>query len=106
MSNTPESASRTELLVFADYNSFELCDAEAEADLADVDDVVAALLADFIAAVVPGSVSVGTARRVKVPVSIEFVPSTPTENDFARWDHVAEASLETTERHADRARWQ
>lgn len=83
---------RTELEVFADYNSFVVQDENArfEPDPA----WTRALLADLIA-IAPGAVGVGTARAMTVPVTVEIRAGDPGQ-DFEGWDHVTQASLHTT----------
>jgi len=76
--------------VFADYFQFYLWDRivapEAPTDYTDHD------VADRIKAA-PNVVVIQPARNVNVPVELE-VQSAPPTDDFADWDHVAEASLD------------
>lgn len=81
-----------ELTIFADYHSFEVRDAHADYDLAAINDTAADLQRDLISSR-DGVVTVGTARRRNVPVTVEIVPAAP-DCDLAPWDHVTEASVE------------
>lgn len=83
---------RRELTIFADYHSFEVRDSHADYDLAAINDTDADLRRDLISSR-DGVVTVGTARRRNVPVTVEIVPAAP-ECDLAPWDHVTEASVE------------
>ncbi|MFR9728419.1 hypothetical protein ACL03H_04255 [Saccharopolyspora sp. MS10] len=83
---------RRELMIFADYHSFEVRDAHADYDLAAIDDTAADLRRDLISSR-DGVVTVGTARRTTIPVTIEITSAAPA-CDLASWDHVTEASVE------------
>ncbi len=47
----------------------------------------------YMLAVAPGRIWVSTVRNMTVPVRVDLVDTSPP-NDFAAWDHVAEASIE------------
>lgn len=89
-----EAKSLGEFSIFADYNMFFLL-----ADTTTVPRVgpglLTQLMTDLIAASPPGAVIVGTARRVTVPVTVDLRPDEPTKSEAA-WDHIAEASIDTT----------
>lgn len=80
-----------ECTLLADYFQFYLQDEVADGDLSDswTPEAVARMLA-----VAPGAVGVGTARNMRVPVSIEIHEREPLL-DAGSWDHVAECSLVT-----------
>jgi hypothetical protein len=81
--------------VFADYHQFYLQDEQAPADTPD--DWGDQLTTQMIA-VAPGIIGVGTARNMTVPVQVTLRGQQP-DDDFASWDHVAEASLEINSGH-------
>ena len=82
----------TRLEIFADYRQFYLIDEEANFPTANIWDEQSVL--DMID-VGPGGIAVGTARNFTVPVTIRILES-ELEDDEDRWDHITEASLETT----------
>ncbi|MDA8519559.1 hypothetical protein [Acidovorax sp. NCPPB 4044] len=77
------------LTLLADYHQFYLQDEAAEGDLSSAwsDDAVHRMLA-----VAPGVVGFGTARNLRVPVTLELLDAEP-QTDLDRFDHVVEASL-------------
>jgi hypothetical protein len=81
--------------LFADYCQFYLQDETAAGDLSESWTEEAS---DRLLAVAPGIVGIGTVRNMTVPVSLELLDVEP-ENDFDRWDHVTECSLDV---HSDR----
>jgi hypothetical protein len=83
-----------ELEVFADYNSFELTDEQAETDAFESDGWIDDLVRDQIAAA-PGAVGIGTARRMSVPVTVDVLTG-PPDISVEDVDQVTEASLTTS----------
>ena len=75
--------------LFADYFQFYLQDEFADGNLSEAwtNEAVARLVA-----IAPGTVGIGTVRNMKVPVTLEFLPSKPLLNEDL-WDHVVECSL-------------
>ena len=84
------TARRTEVVLYADHNQFDVVDADAfpaaEDDGGDVD---RASLEDHVA-VRPGSLTVFTATYGYVRVVVESLETAPAE-DLAPYDHVVEA---------------
>lgn len=76
--------------IFADYYQFYLQDEHMEEDTPD--DWGEQLTTRMIA-ISPGIIGISTARNMTVPIRIDLLKTRP-DNDFASWDHVAEASLE------------
>lgn len=93
-------ASVNQLEIFADYHQFYLQDEraaeyfedEVEDDKFPPDDWGDRLVTDMIAMAV-GTVGIGTARNMTVPVTVEVLPAPPRDT-LDGWDHVAEASLD------------
>jgi hypothetical protein len=75
--------------LFADYFQFYLQDETAVGNLSDA--WTAEAQANRIA-VAPGTVGIGTARNMVVPVVLEVLPSEPNDSPD-EWDHIAEAGL-------------
>ena len=76
--------------VFADYFQFYLQDELADGNLSDAwtEQAVKELLA-----IAPGTIGVGTVRNMDIPVDIEIVEETPT-NDPDDWDHIMECGID------------
>jgi hypothetical protein len=76
--------------LFADYSQFYLQDEEADGDLSDrwTEQAVKDLLA-----LAPGTIGVGTARNMDVPVIVAVHPARPAFEDAACWDQICEADL-------------
>ena len=81
---------RFEFTLLADYFQFYLQDEDVTGDLSDswTEEAVNRLLA-----IAPGTIGVGTARNMIVPVEIEISDVEPNEETDA-WDQVNECSLE------------
>jgi hypothetical protein len=79
-----------ELSLFADYFQFYIQDEAATGDLSQAWNDEAT---DRLLAVAPGTLGIGTARNMDVPVTVEIREDEP-EDDSADWDHVVEASLD------------
>ena len=79
------------LTLFADYSQFYLQDEGADGDLSDswTEQAVADLLA-----LAPGTIGVGTARNIDVPVVVAVHPSRPAFEDAAYWDQICEADID------------
>ena len=78
--------------LFADYFQFYLQDEAATGDLSDAwtPDAVARLLA-----LAPGTIGVGTARNMSVPVDVEILEAAPHPGeDLGGWDQVHECSID------------
>ena len=78
------------LTLFADYYQFYLQD-----DNVDVGDLSDAWTPDAVErklAVVPGSIGVGTARNMDVPVTVEIHDTKP-EIQFDEWDQINHCSI-------------
>ena len=80
---------RHELTLFADYHQFYIQDEAADGDLSESWTADAEL---SLVAVAPGTVGVGTARNVDVPVTIE-ISATEPDSDFAAFDPVVDCSI-------------
>lgn len=82
-------AQRFELDLFADYFQFYLQDEDAKGDLSEswTPEAVERLLA-----IAPGTIGVGTARNMNVPVVVEIVDKPPDE-DASVWDQINECSI-------------
>lgn len=80
------------IALFAGHNSFEVRDSHAGYDLAGIDDTADDLQRDRISSR-DGVVSIGTARRRRVPVMVEIRAHAPSD-DVEDWDHVAETSVD------------
>ncbi len=76
--------------LLADYHQFYIQDEAAEGDLSDswTEDATNRLLATA-----PGTVGVGTARNMTVPVDIELLDAERHES-FDGWDQVNECSIQ------------
>ena len=83
---------RLALSVFADYHQFHVLDERAEGNHADswTPQAFARMLA-----VASGTLAVGTARNIDVPVTVEVLEAEPTA-EFSGCDLVNEATLEVT----------
>lgn len=81
---------RLDLSLFADYFQFYLQDEAADGNLGDSwgEDATARQLA-----VAPGTVGVGTARNVDVPVMVEVLDAEPAA-DFTKSDLVTESCMD------------
>lgn len=78
-----------DLILFADYFQFYLQDEAAEGNLGDAWDKFAT---ERMFAVTDGTVGIGTARNMEVPVTLELLDEEPLHS-FAAFDHVVEGSL-------------
>jgi len=76
--------------LFADYHQFYLQDESVKGDLSEswTLDATGRLLA-----IAPGTIGVGTARNMTVPVDVEVRVAEPVEN-FDDWDQVNDCSIE------------
>src|SRR5262245_31348180 len=77
--------------LFADYYQFYLQDEKAEGDLSDSWTKEAT---DNLLALAPGTIGVGTARNMDVPVTVQILDAAPTDKNFFEWDQVNECSIE------------
>ncbi len=77
--------------LFADYFQFYLQDEQAEGDLSNgwTSEAMERELA-----LAPGTIGVGTARNMTVPVSVEVREFAPQNEDFSIWDQVNECSMD------------
>lgn len=77
--------------LFADYFQFYLQDEQAEGDLSNswTSEAVERMLA-----LAPGTIGVGTARNMTVPVTVEIREFPPQKEDFIIWDQVNECSID------------
>lgn len=77
--------------IFADYHQLYLQDEQADGDLSDAwtQETV-----DNLLALAPGTIGVGTARNMTVPVTVEIFASQPESEDFSEWDMVNECSID------------
>ena len=78
-----------EFELFADYHQFYLQDEDADGDLSDSWTQQAT---DNLLAFAPGTIGIGTVRKMNVPVTIELYDSEPKE-DFALWEQINECSI-------------
>lgn len=76
--------------LFADYFQFYLQDERANGDLSDAWTPEAV---DRLLAIAPGTIGVGTARNMTVPVVVEISDTEPDE-DLTPWDQVNECNLD------------
>ena len=78
-----------ELSLFADYFQFYIQDEAVMGDLSRIwdEEATARMLA-----IAPGTIGVGTARNMDVPVTVEICDQEPGD-DVPEWDHVIEATL-------------
>ena len=76
--------------LFADYFQFYIQDEQATGDLSDAWNKESCNIG---LAVAPGTLGVGTARNMIVPVVLEIHDSVPNE-DFEKWDRVNECSID------------
>lgn len=76
--------------LFADYFQFYLQDEQAEGDLSNSwsSEAVERMLA-----LAPGTIGVGTARNMTVPVTVETREFAPQKEDFNIWDQINECSI-------------
>lgn len=81
---------KLEFNLFADYFQFYLQDEDVDGNLADAWTPEAV---DRLLALTSGTIGVGTARKMTVPVAIEVTNAEP-EADGADWDQVNECSLD------------
>ena len=79
-----------ELSLFADYFQFYIQDEAATGDLSRFwdEEATARMLA-----IAPGTIGIGTARNMDVPVAVEIRDQEPGD-DLPEWDHVVEATLD------------
>ncbi len=79
-------------MLFADYFQFYLQDEGVKGDLSETwtPEAVERLLA-----VAPGTIGVGTARNMDVPVVVEVAAEAP-DDDANAWDQVNECNLEVS----------
>lgn len=82
---------RHEFSLFADYFQFYVQD-DYEG-IGDLSEAWTPEAVDRPLAVAPGTVGVGTARNMTVPVAIEIHSSEPVE-ELQSWDHVTECDLQ------------
>ena len=75
--------------LFADYHQFYLQDEQADGDLSDSWTQSAT---DILLALAPGTIGIGTARNMTVPVTVQ-ISDGPPHDDLADWDQVNECSL-------------
>jgi hypothetical protein len=81
---------RFEFKLFADYYQFYLQDENADGDLSNSWTPEAT---ERLLAVAPGTIGVGTARNMDVPVVVEIADTAPSD-DLLGWDQVNECSLD------------
>lgn len=76
--------------LFAEYFQFYLQDESAQGDLSEswTPEAVERLLA-----IAPGTIGVGTARNMNVPVVVEIMGNAP-EDDTNEWDQINECSID------------
>lgn len=79
-----------EFELFADYHQFYLQDEQASGDLSDSWTEQAHI--DLFALAL-GTIGIGTASDMDVPVTVEVHNSEP-ENVFEEWDHIIECSID------------
>ena len=84
------SVKRHHFELFADYHQFYIQDEAVEGNLADSWTPEAT---DRLLALAPGTIGVGTARDMTVPVDVEVWDGEPRE-PFDDWDQVNECSIE------------
>jgi hypothetical protein len=77
--------------LFADYFQFYLQDEQADGDLSEAwtEEACNAGLA-----LAPGTIGVGTARNMTVPVTVEVWDGAPPLDNLEEWDRVNECSIE------------
>lgn len=77
--------------LFADYFQFYLQDEQAKGDLSNswTSEAVERELA-----LAPGTIGVGTARNMTVPVTVEVREHAPAKEDFSIWDQINECSID------------
>jgi hypothetical protein len=76
--------------LFADYYQFYLQDEQADGDLSD--SWTEQAIKDSLALTL-GTIGIGTASNMDVPVTVEVHNSEP-ENDFDEWDRIIECSID------------
>jgi hypothetical protein len=81
---------RIELSLFADYYQFYLQDEKAKGDLSDSWNPEAT---QNLMALAPGTIGIGTARNMTVPVVIEILDRDPGLN-LDGWDQINECSID------------
>jgi hypothetical protein len=83
-------ARRFEFKLFADYFQFYLQDESVKGDLSEswTEEAVSRLLA-----IAPGTIGVGTARNMNVPVALEIADGAPSD-DTSEWDQINECDLD------------
>lgn len=76
--------------IFADYHQFYLQDEQADGDLSEswTPEATANLLA-----LAPGTIGIGTARNMDVPVTVMILDRQPADGDLRDWDQVNECSV-------------
>lgn len=85
-----EIVSKHQFSIFADYHQYYLQDEQTTGDLSN--SWTEQAVKDRVA-LAPGTIGVGTVRNVMVPVTIVIYDSTPPEEDYDRWNHINECSL-------------
>lgn len=75
--------------LFADYHQIYLQDAQAVGDLSDS---WTAEASENYLAVAPGTIGIGTARDMTVPVKVEVRDAAPDDN-YDAWDQVNKCSI-------------
>jgi len=83
------------LSLFADYFQFYIQDEGVTGDLSQSWDEEATTR---LLAVAPGTIGIGTARNMDVPVLVEICEQEP-HDDLFEWGHAVEASLEVASGH-------
>jgi hypothetical protein len=81
-----------ELSMFADYFQFYIQDEAATGDLSQAWNEEAT---DRLLATAPGTIGIGTARNMDVPVTVDILEHEP-DDDSSEWDHVVEAGFDVT----------
>ncbi|MBL8168224.1 MAG: hypothetical protein JNJ50_08730 [Acidobacteria bacterium] len=77
--------------IFADYFQFYLQDEDVDGNLSDSWTKEAV---DNLLALAPGTIGIGTARNMTVPVTVEILDSALDKDDLSIWDQVNECSIE------------
>jgi len=80
-----------EFKLFADYFQFYLADENSNSDLSQGWTKEAV---DRLLAIAPGTIGVGTARNMVVPVVVEVTDDEPLNEDTSAWDQVNECTIE------------
>lgn len=77
--------------LLADYFQFYIQDEDVDVDLSDSWTKEAV---DNLLALAPGTIGIGTARNMTVPVTVEILDSALDTDDLSIWDQVNECSIE------------